>query len=189
MVDMLTSFFNPAGGYEEAQNKVRDAWKQQQEFLNPYNQAGKGQISQLQGAENKLLSPEQLESQWAQNYQTSPYAQQLMQQNKAQGLDAASSMGLMGSSAALGNIQQGAGNIMNKDRQQYMHDLMEKYMAGLGIGKTMYGGGLQSAGQLANQAQQYGNTMGGLAAKEYAAPGQMFGNLLGTAARIGAAFI
>lgn len=178
---MFRSFFHPEDAYEAAQKKANQGWKETQGYERPFWQAGIDQTGRLTGAEDKLLDPAALESEWAKGYETSPYARQQLAENQTQGLEGASSMGLMGSSAALGNIQQGAGNIVSKDREQYMKDLMEKYMAGLGIGKDIYGTGANMGATLGGQAQEHGRDIAGLEYGRQAAPGKLFGQIAGGA--------
>jgi hypothetical protein len=116
-------------------------------------------------------------------YKTSPYAQRSMQNASASGLDAASSQGLLGSSAATQNIQQSSSDIMNKDRSEYLQDLMKKYMAGVGIGKDMYGIGATTAGNMSNQAMQMGGAMGQAKYGATNAPGDMARDLISAAAK------
>lgn len=182
---MINSFLNPQDAYKAAERQAQQGWQEAQGYERPYWQQGLDQYGNLTGAENALLDPAALESKWAQSYQTSPYAKQLLAQNKASGLDAASAMGLMGSSAALGNIQSGAGNIVNEDRQQFLQDLMQKYLAGIGIGQNIYGTGAMAGNALASGAQREGEDLAGLKYGEKAAPGSFFGKLLGTAADLG----
>jgi hypothetical protein len=181
LFDMISSFLNPQEGYKAAQKPVQQGWNQAQGFQIPFVNNGKSQINPLVDAETRLLHPEQLENQWASQYEQSPYAQQLLKKNQAQGLDAASAMGLNGSSAAIGNIQQGAGEITSKDRQQFMQDLMEKFLHGIGIGQNIYGVGAGSAGNLGNQSIRTGETLGNLKGNEVNAPGNLLNNLIQTA--------
>jgi hypothetical protein len=178
--DMINSFLNPDQPYQAAEDQIQKGWQQAQGYEQPFMQQGLDQYGNLMTAENALLNPAALENQWASQYQTSPYAQQLLAQNKSSGLDAASSMGLMGSSGALNNIQTGAGNIVNQDRQQFLNDLMQKYMTGISVGQNIYGTGANAASNLAGGAMQTGENMAGLAYGKAAAPGDFFGKLLGT---------
>jgi hypothetical protein len=172
--------------YAAAEKAANQGWNEAQGFEKPYWQQGLDQYGRLNSAENSLLDPGALEAQWAAGYQTSPYAKQMLEQNKNSGLDAASSMGLMGSSAAMNNIQVGAGNIVNQDRQQYMNDLMNKYLAGIGIGQNIYGTGAQMGGLLGGQAIQHGEDLAGLEYGRVGAPGQMRNQLIGTIFNTGA---
>lgn len=177
----IHSMINPEEGYEDAAEQFKKYWEEAKGFQQPYNQAGINQLPMLQGAESDLLHPTELLGKWMKDYQTSPFAQRSMENAKASGLGAASSMGLGGSSAALGNIQQGAGDIMNKDRQGYLQDLMQKYMGGVGIGQDIYGKGAATAGNLGEQAGKMGNNMGGAAFGAASAPGEMMKNLMAMA--------
>lgn len=181
---MLNRFLSPDQPYKEAENKNNQAWGEAQNYGRPYWQAGLDQNGQLGTAENNLLDPTKLQNDWSKSYETSPYAKQLLDQNLGSGMDAASSMGLNGSSAAVGNIQQGAGNIVAQDRQQYMKDLMEKYMAGIGIGQNKYNVGASMGNTLAQGAMQHGQDAAQLAYGRSAAPGAFYGNLVGGAAQM-----
>ena len=125
------------------------------------------------------MNPEQLESKWASSYNTSPYAQRMIDINNQQGQEAASSMGLNGSSAALNNIQQGAGDITARDRKQYLDDLMQKYMVGIGLGQNLYGIGANSAQSMGQNEINRGRDLSGLEYNKDAAPSAMMNNLLG----------
>ncbi len=168
-----SAVFDPGKGSRLAQDQWKKAWAEAKGFQQPYNQAGLDQIGKLTGAEDKLLDPAALQSEWAEGYEMSPYAQQMQKEAEASGMESAGSQGLLGSSASINNIQQGATNIMQKDRQQYMNDLMEKYKAGLGIGQDIFGKGAQTAANLGGQAMQFGQGMGNLKAGEQESTRQM----------------
>lgn len=185
MGNMISSFFHPEDAYSKAEDAAKEGYNKGQGYQEPFRQGGVDQYGRLNDAAGKLSDPAALQNEWSKNYETSPYAQQLLKQNQSSGMDAASSMGLMGSSAALGNIQQGAGNIVSQDRQQYMDDLMKKYMSGIGLGENLYGVGANAAGQMGNRSMQQGENMAGLEYGKAAAPGKLFGQLAG--AGIGAA--
>jgi hypothetical protein len=104
-----------------------------------------------------------------------------MAQNMArdQGVNAASSLGLMGSSPALQAIQGGTTQIGLDERQRYLSDLMQKYMAGAGLSQGIYGQGANAAGQLGQNAMNMGQSMAEMKAGESGAKGGLFGNLLG----------
>lgn len=175
------SFAHPDKAYKNAEQAEQAGWNQAQGYQQPYWQGGVDQYGRLNDATGKLMNPAELQNEWSKNYETSPYAQQLLKQNQSSGLDAASAMGLNGSSAALGNIQQGAGNIVAQDRQQYMNDLMQKYMAGIGLGSNLYGIGAQTGANLGQQSMQHGENQAGLEYGRTAAPGKLFGQAAGAA--------
>src|ERR1700723_2433224 len=148
----LDSMLHPERGYKDAAEQMQKFWQQAQGFEKPYMEAGTNQLPQLQGAEKSLMDPSGLLAKWMGSYNMSPYAEKSMSNAKSAGLDAASSMGLMGSSSALQNIQNSSSDIMNADRQQYLADLMQKYMTGIGVGQDIYKTGATSAGNLAKGA-------------------------------------
>lgn len=177
--DDISSFFNPQRGYQAAGQQLQKYYQNAQGSLNPYMMNGQNIFQSLLGQYQNLSNPADLENQWASSYTMSPYAKNLQGQATQSGLDAASSMGLMGSSAALNNIQNSSGNIMQSDRQQYMDDLMDKYKSAIGLGQSIYGTGANAAGAMSNNSMNMGNNMAGMAYGEENAPGSMFGSLLG----------
>jgi hypothetical protein len=184
----ISSMFHPERGYKDAQEEMRKAWEQAQQFQRPYAEAGQNQLPILTGAQGRLLDPTALLGEWMQKYQTSPYAQKSMENAKESGLGAASSMGLMGSSAALNNVQQSSSDIMNADRQAFLNDLMQKYMTGIGIGQDIYGKGATAAGNLGNQAMQYGGNAAEMAFGRRNAPGQNLKDLLAMGGKMAASY-
>jgi hypothetical protein len=178
---MINSFLHPENAYKSAEDAEAEQWAQTQGYLNPTIQAGREQLPRLTGAEDQLFHPEELENKWIQSYSESPYAKSLIDRSRSAGLDAASSMGLNGSSAALGNIQQSAGDIASRDRQSYLDDIMKKYMSAIGIGGDIYGAGNNAATNLAGYSSNYGDTRGGLEYGRSAAPGELFGKIAGGA--------
>lgn len=165
----LTNFLfgDPGEGY-------RKAAEQYQQYYTPYAQMGQEQMGRLAGMSEQLSHPNQFLANLMQGYETSPYAKQLQSEAQSQGMDAASAMGLGGSSAALQNIQRGASDIMQKDRANYLQNLMNTYLSGAGIAQNMFGTGAQMAGRL-------GEGMGSAAFGEQVSPGQQamgFGGLL-----------
>lgn len=175
----LDSFLHPERGYEDAQREARKYWEDAKRYQEPFMEHGLDQYGRLNEGIGRLLDPTKLQSDWASSYEQSPYAKRALEMNTGQGMDAASQMGLMGSSAALGNIQRGAGDIVARDRKQYMEDLMNKYMSGLGLGQNIYGIGASTAGNLGNQAMGLGGNMAGLAYGRANAPGNLLGGFLG----------
>ena len=174
----VNSFFHPEKGYKDAQKEMEDKWAQAQGFQQPYNQAGQNQIGILNQAQSNLLDPSKLLAEWMSKYEESPYAKRSMENAKSSGLDAASSMGLMGSSNAINNIQNSSSDIMNADRSQFLNDLMQKYMAGIGIGQNMFNTGAQTAGNMGNQAISVGGNTADMAYGKANSPGNLLKDLL-----------
>mgnify|MGYP001617056090 CR=1 FL=1 len=181
--DMIDSFLHPERGYEDASKKMEDAWRKSQEFQDPYRQSGLDQRDRLNNAENNLLDPSKLLADWMSKYQESPYAKQSMANAKESGLDAASSMGLMGSSGALNNIQQSSSDFMNKDRQSFLNDMMQKYMAGIGIGQNMFNVGADTAGRMGQQRLAAGGYLGDMAYGARNAPGNRLADMISAASK------
>lgn len=187
MGNSLDSFLHPDKAYQKGMDEYRrqyeQARQQSQGYIDPYHQQGQEQFyGNLRPGIANLLNPESLMNRFTSGYETSPYAQQMLGLNKEHGLDAASSMGLMGSSAALGNIQQGAGNIVNQDRENYIKSMMDNYLKGLGLSENVYNQGANMSGNYAsnllNQGHQYGQGMANMAFGEQRAPGNLFGQFL-----------
>ncbi len=174
----LDSIFNPGKAYKKAGQEIEKGYNQGQDYLNPYNQAGTGQINKLTGAQDKLMDPAALQAEWAKSYQTSPWAKQLQDQANASGLESAGSQGLLGSSSAINAAQQGSSNIMNADRQNYMNDLMQKYMSGIGIGQDIFHQGGSAAGQMSGNAMDFGKQMGSMKFGQANAPMDMLMNMM-----------
>jgi hypothetical protein len=186
---IFDSFFHPENSYKDAQEQLQKFFQQAMGYQQPYDEAGKNQIGKLNTAEDRLLHPDELLNEWTSGYETSPFAKQLLGQSKAAGLDAASSMGLNGSSAALGNIQNSAGNIVNSDRNSYLTDLMEKYMKGIGIGQNIFNTGATTAGHEADETLAHGDEMAKAKFGEDSAPGEIFGKLFGGLGQLGANYL
>ena len=176
----LSSFMHPGRGYERAEDEMRKYYDEAKGFQLPFLEYGQKASGNLFDALNKLMNPGQLQSEWAKGYETSPYAESLMRESKGLGLDAASSMGLMGSSAGLENIQRGASDIVAKDRENYMNNLMQKYLSGVGIAQGLFGTGANAASGLSQGAMNMGQTMGGLEFGRNQAGGNMLSQILGT---------
>ena len=197
-LNMVGSFFNSGKGYSDAADQMKKAWGQAQQFgqqginyQEPFRQQGVGQFDRLNNAENNLLDPSKLLSDWMSKYEESPYAKQSTANARESGLSAANSMGLSGSSAALQNIQQSSHDIMNQDREGFLKDLMEKYKAGIGIGQNMFNQGSQTAGNMGSQMSHMGDqalgvgeNLGQMAYGKANAPGDQFKDILKTMAKM-----
>lgn len=170
---LINSFLN--NPHKGAQEGINQGWDQSRKYQEPFWQGGVDQYGRLNTATGKLLDPASLQDEWSKNYETSPYAKRMLEMNSQQGQEAASAMGLGGSSASVSNIQQGAGDIVSRDRQQYMNDLMQKYMAGIGLGQGLYNTGANAGHNLGNQAYQHGVDTANINYARESAPGQALG--------------
>jgi hypothetical protein len=178
---MLSSFLHPGRGYQKAQEAMLPYYQQAQSYMAPYHQRASDAYSGLSGAMNSLLNPAELQSEWSEGYQESPYAKQLEDMAMNRGLNAASRMGLLGSSPALQSLQAGTTMISNADRERYMDSLMNKYMQGASIAQGIYGTGAGAGQQMGANALNMGGNMGNLAYGRQNAPGNLFGNMLNAA--------
>lgn len=176
------SFMQPERGYKKAQEQLNQYYDQGQQYLQPYQEQGQQAYGNLNNAMQAMLNPADLYGGWAEGYEASPYAQQLQEMAQNQGLEAASSMGLMGSSPALKAIQAGTTQIGNADRLNYLRDLMGLYGQGAQLAQGIYGQGAQAGGQMSNNAMNMGQNSAQMAFGQQNAPGQMFNDLLQTGA-------
>jgi hypothetical protein len=181
----LSNWMSPGRGYDAAADQIRQAQQQAQQFQQPFMQPGAQAGGVLSEQLQRLMDPAALQSEWAKGYETSPYAQQLMGKATEEGMGAASAMGLMGSTPAIQAVQAGATNIMDRDRQQYLQDLMNKYTTGLGLGQNLFQTGAGMAGQMGQQAMQAGEDLAQLGLGRQQAGAGMFGNLLGLGSQLG----
>lgn len=175
----VSSFMHPERGYKKGHKELDKYYNQGQGYLNPYNQYGQNAYGNYSGAMNRLLDPEALQNEWIKNYKESESAKNAEGMAKEHGLDAASGLGLMGSNTALNAIQGGTTQIGLDDRQNYLNDLMQKYLAGTNIAGNIFGTGAGAAGQMSKNAMDMGNNSAQMAYNEQNAPGSLFGKLLG----------
>ncbi len=175
----LSSFLHPDKSYEAAQKELEKYYQQAQQTQQPYNQAGLETLPKYSGAMDKLLDPSKLEDEWSKNYQESDIAKQNEAMGTQHGLNAASAMGLMGSSPALQAIQSGTSGIVAQDRQKYLDDLMQKYMTGIGIGQDIYGKGAGAANTMSQNSMNMGTNSAENTFNQNNAQGDLFGKLLG----------
>lgn len=176
----LDSFFHPEKAYEKGQEQLDKYYNKGQEYLSPYNQFGQDAHGDLSGVMKRLLDPAALEGEWVNSYHESPTAVQAEKMAQQHGLDAASSLGLNGSNTALQAIQGGTSRIGMEDRQSYLGNLMQKYLAGAGIAGNIFNTGANTAGAMSNNALNMGNNSAQMQYGAQSAPGALFGKLLGT---------
>lgn len=173
---------HPEKGYQAGQGQLDKYYNQGQGYLQPYNQNGQNAYGDLSGVMKSLLDPQGLEDKWSSGYNESQSAKNMEGMATEHGLDAASSMGLMGSSPALQAIQAGTSGIVADDKQNYMNNMMQKLLAGAGIAGNIYGTGAGTATNMSNNANNMGQNSAGMAYGEKTAPGNAMGGLLGMGA-------
>jgi hypothetical protein len=177
---MADSFLHPEKGYEKGQEQLDKYYRDAQGNLQPYNQFGQSAYGDYSGAMKRLLDPAALQNEWAKGYTESDSAKNTAAMAQEHGLDAASGLGLMGSNTALNAIQGGTTQIGLNDRQNYLDNLMQKYLAGAGIAGNIFNTGANAAGGMSTNAMNMGNNSAQMAYGAQNAPGDLFGKLLGT---------
>lgn len=175
----LSSFLNPGKGYEKGQEQLNKFYNQAQSFQQPYNQNAQNQYGNLNEYIMALMDPEALQNKWADGYTESESAKNAERMAQEHGLDVASSMGLMGSNTALQATQAGATQIGLNDRQNYLDNLMQKYLAGANLAQGIYGQGSSAAGQMGQNAMNMGNSSAEMAYGKQNAGGNMLAGLIG----------
>lgn len=175
----FSSFMHPGRPYQDAQDQMNKYYNTAQGYLEPYNQGGVTAGTHLQTALEKLMNPGALREEWLKDYSLSDEAKQAQDMATESGMDAASSMGLMGSSPAIQAIQSGTATIGLEDKQRYLKDLMDKYTAGIGLGENIYGVGANTAGQSSTQTINMGDWTGTNTANRTGAGGRTLGGLGG----------
>jgi hypothetical protein len=175
----LSSFLHPGKGYEKGQEQLDKYYNQAQGNLQPYNQNGQEQYGNLSDIIKNLMDPTELNKKWTESYTESPQAKQAEAMAQEHGLNAASSMGLMGSNTALNATQAGTTQIGLDDRQNYLDSLMQKYLAGAGLSQGIYGQGANAAGQQSQNAMNMGQNSAEMAYGKQNAGGNMLSGLIG----------
>ena len=181
----MTSFLSPGKGYDKGQEQLDKYYNDAQGYQQPYNQNGQDQYSNLNEFIKNMMDPQALQDKWASGYKESEAAKQAESMAQEHGLNAASSMGLMGSNTALNATQAGTTQIGLNDRQNYLDNLMQKYMAGANAAQGVYNTGSSTAGQMGQNAMTQGQNSAEMAYGKQNAGGNMLGGLIG--AGIGAA--
>lgn len=176
----FNSFMHPERGYKAGQKQLDKYFQQSQGLLQPYNQFGQDAHANLTDVMQRLLDPKALEADWIGGYSESPSAKNAEAMAQEHGLNAASGLGLMGSNTALNAIQGGTTQIGLDDRQNYLDNLMKKYLAGANIAGSIYNTGANAANTQSSNAANMGSNAAQLAYGAQNAPGDLFGKLLGT---------
>lgn len=174
----LSSFLHPGKGYQAGQDQLDKYYDKAQGNLQPYNQNGQDQYATLQEYIKNLMDPTELNKKWIDSYSESPQAKQAEGLAQEHGLNAASSMGLMGSNTALDALQTGTTQIGLNDRQNYLNDMMQKYMQGAGLSQGIYGTGANTAGQMSQNDMNMGQNSGQMSFGKQNSSGDLFSKLL-----------
>lgn len=176
----LSSFLHPERGYQGAQGQLDKYYNEGKGYQQPYNENGITQGKTLTDAIQRLMNPGGLRDEWEKNYTTSDAAKNAINMAQNQGVDAASSLGLTGSSPALQAIQAGTAGIAAEDKQNYLKQMMDMYNKGVDTSSGVYQTGANAAGQMNTNANNMGVNSAGAKFGETNAPGAMFGQVGGT---------
>lgn len=175
---MFKSFMSPEKGYEKGQEQFDKYYGQSQQYLQPYQQQGQEAYGKLNEATNNLMDPSSLFDKWMQDYQQSDMANFNQERARQNGLNSASSMGLMGSSPALQSLQAGQNEIGAQDQMAYIEKMIQQYLQGANLAQGVYGQGAQAGNQMSQNASNMGTNSAQMAYGKQNAPGQMFNDLL-----------
>jgi hypothetical protein len=189
LFNMFKSFLSPEKGYQKGQDQLNKYYDQSQGYIQPYNTNGQEAYGHLNTAMQNLLNPSKLYDQFLNDYQQSAASKYAQERAMNQGNWAAQSMGLGGSTPAIQAIQQGTNEIGAQDQQNYMKQMIDQYIQGAGLAQGIYGQGAQAGNMMSQNANNMGTNSAEMAFGQQNAPGQMFGNLLGTAANLGGAYM
>lgn len=189
LFNMLQSFLNPEKGYEAGQEQLNNYYGQAQNYLQPYNENGQEAYGNLSGAMNDLLNPSSLMDRWMNDYQQSEQSKIAQARAMEQGNRAASSTGVLGSTPHLQAMQAGSNEIGAQDEQRYIERMIQQYLQGANLAQGIYGQGANAGQMMSQNATNMGNNSAEMAYGQKNAPGQLFGNLLGTAANVGGAYM
>lgn len=196
---LASKLFNPSKPYRAAQDEMRRGYEEGQGYYDsalgyqqPYVDRGNEMYGYLSPAIKALLDPAALESKWSEGYTESPEAQQARELAKQSGVDAASALGLSGSTPALMAMQEGTNRITMNDRQNYLDRLMQKYLSGISGARDIYDRGYGASGRMSDIASNmgrnaidFGNRSSEMEYAREAAPGQMYSKLFGQGIGLG----
>lgn len=180
----FTSWLHPERGYEKGQDELDKYYNQGQGYVAPYNQFGQNAYNDYSGVMKQLLNPQGLQDEWSKGYKESDAAKFSEGLANDEGLDAASSMGMLGSTPGLQALQAGKAGIVANDKQNYMDNLMQKLLAGAGIAGNIFGTGANAAGTMSNNANNMGSNSAQMQYNKTNAPGGQFSSLLGMGAGV-----
>jgi hypothetical protein len=175
----FSSFLHPERGYQDALKVLQNYYNEGKGYQQPYQQNGVNQGRVQTSLIDELTNPAALRDKWEKGYKESEAAKNMENMATQHGVNAASSMGLLGSNTALNAIQSGTSQIAAQDKENYLNDLMEKYKTGAGLSQNMYNTGAQTAGQMGQNANNVGQNAAGLTYGATNAGGDAFGRIAG----------
>lgn len=175
-----SKLLNPSKGYKKGQGQLDKYFNQSQQYLQPYNQNAHAAYGNLNQSIQKLLNPSQLHDEFLSNYNQSEASQMAQARAMEQGNRAAASTGVLGSTPHLQALQAGANEIGAQDQQNYIQQMIQQYMAGVGHLENIYGVGANAGVAQANNAMNMGGESANLAFGRNNANNKLFGDLFST---------
>lgn len=156
IMNLMSDYKNPSDEASKYINQIGGATGQ---YLNPYINAGKDAMGQLQGQYGDLINnPGGKLNQIGQSFQQSPGYQFQMGQGLNAANSAASAGGMLGSPAHQQNSQNVAQGLANQDYYNWMNHAQGMYGQGLqglqGINQMGYGASNEMSQNIANMLQQ-----------------------------------
>jgi hypothetical protein len=148
---LLGSLFGGSGqerGYEDMQRLMQQQRGEQRGltneangYLNPFYNAGRGEIGGYMQNYQRMLDPNKLIGDWMSKYTESPWAK--LQTEKGQGAitNAASASGALGGTNYGRDMSDYTQKIVAADQQNYLNNLMNMFGQGLGHQQGMVGMG------------------------------------------------
>jgi hypothetical protein len=202
LFDSVTDFFSGGkqSGYgdmmkylQQGMGEMKDYTNQANNLLNPYRDAGLGQLGGLQQAIGRMMDPNSFNNWLMKGYQTSPQAQNAINVGTQNSLNAANASGMLGSSDMMKEINQNSQQTAANDMQRYFQNQMGIYNQGLGQANHLFDTGFGATGQMSGNlsnlaqaiAQMYGQ-MGQAKMGQDQADSSGLGNLISGAAGIAA---
>lgn len=176
-----------AQGMQHAQDYMQKMYGNSQQQINPFVQGGQGAMGDIQ----KYLQgiPGQMNGNWLQNYQQSPYNKYLMDTGLTAANNAAAGAGVLGSGANQQENMQLANKIAGQGLQDWFGNnmaLSNQYLQGQ---QGLYGGGLQGALGMGQLGADYGKSIADMMAAGSQAQGmQGMANTQGDKGAIGSLF-
>jgi hypothetical protein len=177
---MFSSFFHPERAYKKAQEAMQPYYQQSQQAIQPYMQHGTEAYGQLSGAINNLMNPNQFYDELMGGYKQSDASRFAQERNKNSGLDALSSMGMLGSTPGLQALQRGNAELGAEDEMRQFQRLIDMYTQGAGMAQNIYGTGANAASQYGQNAMNMGQNTAQMTYEQNAAPGQLLQNMINT---------
>lgn len=153
-------------GYEDLEKMLREGMGQFKQYagqanalLDPFYQAGKGQMNPYMQNYQRLLDPQHFYHDMMNGYQTSPEAQRQMQMGTDAAMKAASASGMLGSTNLLNQVNENSQGIMRADQDNWFNKMSGMFNQGLGHQQGMVGMGYGAGGQMGNNLMNLGNAL------------------------------